>query len=472
MTGTNEPIERHSTPAQSGPKHRDRALRGEGPRLALAVVFLIGFALALVSLHINDYRVLSPFDEAAHLDYLSRVLDGEIVRRGETMSQSALRVAACRGSELEDLRLPPCHRGNYDPEDFPDRGFNYLHEHPPTFYFVTALPVRLLTALGMEDVVEAGRWTAGLWLALGLVAFWIAGRRLNIPPGPVLIAVVLLGTTPNIVHASSSVNDDATALLAGSGIVLAILWWERRGRGLLLLALLSGAVVSLKPTHALAVAAGVLFLLGRGITARRKAAVPEGSPPDSDPILAPNDYLKAVLALAGGAVVLMAIWLPIHEAIAVSDVDPQAERFRTDSIGLADVVAQVGALLTPVLGPPLGPFANAVGIGQAMGLLHLLVVAATFGAAFQATAIDRPRSVGLAGAVTLLVGGVGLTLINFYLRGHLFVPVLPSRYAFSVLPFLFLGVAAALSRRSVRWFALAFACVSLIVTLNALLSAG
>jgi hypothetical protein len=168
----------------------------------------------------------------------------------------------------------------------------------------------------------------------------------------------------------------------------------------------------------------------------------------------------------------MAIWLPIHEAIAVSDVDPQAERFRTYSIGLADVVAQVGALLTPVLGPPLGPFANAVGIGQAMGLLHLLVVAATFGAAFQATAIDRPRSVGLAGAVTLLVGGVGLTLINFYLRGHLFVPVLPSRYAFSVLPFLFLGVAAALSRRSVRWFALAFACVSLIVTLNALLSAG
>ena len=452
-------------------KRADRTRLREGAGLLLTIIIIIGSAFSLVALHIGAYRVLSPFDEAAHIDYLIRVLDGDIVRRGQLMSQDAFRVASCRGSEYEDLRLPPCGLERYDPEQFPDRGFNYLHEHIPTFYFITAVPVRLLAVVGIEDVVEAGRWSSGLWFALGLAAFWAAGRRLELSRTPIAIAMVLLATTPNIVHASSTVNDDATAVLAGSAIVLAVLWWERRGRGLAVLALVAAVVISLKPTHVLAVGAGGLLLLGRAIAAR-EAVTSEETPRGTRSTRSALDNLWASLALIGGAVLLMAVWLPIHEALAVSDVDPQAERFRTDTIALGDVVAQVGALLTPVLGPPLGPFTDSVGIGQAMGLLHLLVVAATFGAAFHAPQIDGPRAVGLAGALTLLVGGTGLTLVNFYLRGNIFIPLLPSRYAFSVLPFLFLGVAAALSRLSVRWVVGAFAVVSLMVTLNALLTAG
>ncbi|MGH2653579.1 MAG: hypothetical protein ACRDHV_04420 [Actinomycetota bacterium] len=419
-------------------------------------------SMLLVGLHVKVYRQISPLDEAAHYDYLTKVMSGELLRRGERIGQEALRVASCRGPDLPGLVLPPCMAGVYDPDEFPDRGYNYLHEHLPAYYLITSIPTRAFLALGFSSTLDAARLTGGLWLGLGLIVFWFVAVGLGIGVTQRLVLLVLMAMTPAMLHASATVNDDATSMVAGSLLILAALKWERRIWGSWPLVLAGILAVALKPTNILGVGAVCLYLLGRGIKASSSRDHPRPTR---------REYVGSGAAVLAGGFGVLLVWLPIHEAIALSSIDPQAASFRVPSLTFGDVAGQVPAFVTPILAPLLGPLTGVELVRVMMLMLHTGLIATSFGAAMLLGRLQRAYSLAVAGAVAALVGGVGLTLGSYLLRSGIYIPLLPHRYALTLLPFLALGLGAAMKRRVPLWAGGVLAVVSAVATTGALLDA-
>src|SRR5918996_1640839 len=198
-----------------------------GPRGVWAIPAILVLSFGFVAFHVEAYPTFSPLDERQHVDYLYRVSRGQLLRMGEQIGQETLRDEACRGLDWILFTPPPCHPNRtYDPNAYPDLGYNSAHVHPPTYYFLTNAVSKALSVTGVStNFVSAGRLSGGLWLGLALVLFWYAGRELGIPPTNRIIAMVLLGTTPAMIHASSIVNPDSTSLLAGVAMLSSVLVW-------------------------------------------------------------------------------------------------------------------------------------------------------------------------------------------------------------------------------------------------------
>jgi len=419
--------------------------------------------LTLVSLHVKIYRTFSPIDERQHVDYLYRISRGELLGMGEQIGQDALRDEACRGVDWPMFK-PPCHPNEpYNPDIYPDLGYNSAHIHPPTYYFLTAIAIKTFDVVGIaENFVSAGRAAGGLWLALALVFFWHVGASLGIGVSARVIVMVLLVTTPAILHASSTVNPDASALFAGTLLLLATITFERvRGRTVLMLPVVAAVAVGLKATNLLAVGACAVYLFIRW---RLQASTQQKGERRGPELL-----IGAGALIVGGVTVALA-WMFIHGQLIRAPIDPQIDRFQVDSLSGTDVAGQFFALVTPISNPWLPSFFNNVAVTSIVRLLNLVLVVATFGAIVSTRSLGRSETIALSGAAILLVGGMGLTLSNYYLNSGIFVEI-PARYGISLLPFLFVALAAML-----RWGLTVFiggvlAAAAVVTALSGLLSA-
>lgn len=394
--------------------------------------------VTLVSLHVKIYRTFSPIDERQHVDYLYRISRGELLGMGVQIGQDALRDEACRGVDWPMFN-PPCHPNEpYNPDIYPDLGYNSAHIHPPTYYFLTAIAVKTFDVIGIaENFVSAGRVAGGLWLALALVLFWHVGASLGIGVIARVIVMVLLLTTPTILHASSTVNPDASALFAGTLLLLATITFERvRGRTVLMLPIVAAVAVGLKATNLLAVGACAVYLLIRWRSQSSTQQKGERSG---------RELLVGAGALIAGGVAVAVVWMFIHGQLVRAPIDPQIDRFQVDSLSGSDVAGQLFALVTPINNPWLPSFFNNVAVTSIVRLLNLVLIVATFGAVVTVRSLGRSETIALSGAAILLVGGMGLTLSNYYLNSGIFVEI-PARYGISLLPFLFVALAAIL-----RW---------------------
>ena len=182
-------------------------------RLYLALAYTVVAAAATLPIIFGGGTAMSRIDEPTHADYAYRIAHFEVPVKGSPIAQEIRNIWSCMGQER--YTLPPC-GVNSRPWQFPYDGENYNWSHPPLYYAIVGLPARAIDAITPLNFVESARLTVIAWLAGGMLMLYVALRRWRVDPAVAMIAPLLMMTFPRVLHASTTVNPDAVAPLAGA----------------------------------------------------------------------------------------------------------------------------------------------------------------------------------------------------------------------------------------------------------------
>jgi len=316
--------------------------------LLIALFTCVIVPASLVGMHIHENPKLSPIDEGAHLDYVTRIERLSMPRMGQRLQPSTLRVTVCAGIVLA-VKLPPCDARTLTPQEFPGGGYQYEAQQPPTYYAAT-VPFRLFffDVLGVRDP-DATRLVGILWLVGGLLFLWTAGRLLRLAPGVIGAALLLIGAAPVVVYESAIVTNDAASILAaGMTLFFAALAWRKPGWWTApTLFVVAAVVTSFKTTDVLPVAAVAVTF---GIMAWK----------DRRPQMAPTQTLGGFMrswlptggALLIGGAAAAATWLVVSQKLSLVNLRTFAVFgiLRTHPVGLALIAREALTLLAPATG--------------------------------------------------------------------------------------------------------------------------
>jgi hypothetical protein len=184
---------------------------------ALAMLVFTAVAAIMVSINVARAPGLSIFDEMTHIDYAWRVAHGHVPHAGARFEEPMMREMACHGFAIRQVPMPPCGLASYTPSQFPHGGEDYNWGHPPVYYAITGGIARLAGVFtGPGHFIDAARLVGIGWLAAAMMVAFSALRRFGVPALFAGASCVLLGLTPLVVHACSTVNNDAAAPLAGA----------------------------------------------------------------------------------------------------------------------------------------------------------------------------------------------------------------------------------------------------------------
>ncbi len=439
--------------------------RGVGDRLRrhrahlFPVAALLALSGLLVSLHVVQFTSLSTIDELVHVDLLVKSSQLERPEQGGKVGEVAMREQACRGIE-RDQQLPPCDAEELDPTFFTDFGDATASSRFPVYHFVTGLTARGVQALpGLGSIVTAARLLGALWLAGALALTWFLMAELSVPSRQRWPALVLLATTPVVLHMSSIVNADATLMATGTAVLLTVLLWERgRLHWALAGSVVLAAVVTEETTFVAVGAAGVYLV------ARLAQRLADGGWKRSSVLRSlggERRLLAAVGALAVGSVLLVAVVMPAARGLLTTSSrapsppvteeareaqPPKTEYTRgIEGASAEQVAGEVGALVTPVQRPPMGRFLEGWGTDLLVEVTHWLLVGALAVALLAGRVDPRLGPLAFGCLVAMLVTGPLVVIDNA--RAGVFHAV-PPRFGLPVLPALFAFLAAGLHRRS------------------------
>jgi len=192
-----------------------------GPKL-LAGAALVLLAGSLVLTAIVRAPQLSLLDEWTHADYAYRISHGEVPADGDAISREIREEWSChRLAPGGDI--PPCGQPDPPPADYTAEGQQYNSFHPPVYYAITGVLARAIDAVrpGLTFITAARLVGLG-WLLAGMAVFYLALRRFEVGWPYAAAGVALLPLTPIVLHASSTVTNDAAAALAGSLALLVL----------------------------------------------------------------------------------------------------------------------------------------------------------------------------------------------------------------------------------------------------------
>ena len=444
---------------------RDRTWLGRGrSATALVLVALFGLGCTLSVLHARAYTPLSPLDELQHVDYLEKASHFDLVRGGERVGAVAMREQACRTVDSPGFVSPPCDAEDLIPEQFQEDGFNTAATHPPTYYTLTGLAARALRATPQVDsIVTAGRVIGGVWLGLGLGMTYLLCRRLGAGRTATTGALLLLATTPVVLHASAVVTNDAPSLFAGGLVVLAALRVRERALSPIWLGPAAALATAIKATNILAVGVAALVVLlpvlsdwrnPRVAFRDRRAATRRGA-------------LSTVLLL-GGAFLPPLVWAAFSRATAIPNAGSSPmSRFMVPRLEWSHLLANLFATLTPVQNAYLPGIVQTSAVLLIVALLNLLLVIAVVGAAWYRTGSVTANDLAVSTMVALVLGGPLLVVMMFTFADS--YVAIPSRYGLSMLPAAFAVLAHGVSLH--RWggtFLLGVGFLSLVAVLAVL----
>jgi hypothetical protein len=409
------------------------------PRLAaLPLLAVIGVGVIFSVIHVLSYPRLSPVDELAHLDYMYR--SPTMLVPGDKVEQQAMRTQACRGVDAEGFDPNPCPPGKvYDADIYQEKGYNTAATNTPIYYTAdraVAEVIRLATPV--DNLFIAGRLTGAVWLALGLVLTWLAGRRLGIGRLPLGAVLGLLVASPAVTYPSATVTPDSLGLAGGAAVLLMALRWEQRptrGRAAALVA--TAVVVSLiKLTFFAVVPAVALYLLlhrsrsweSSGVTA---AAEPGG--PVTPPVTA-GGRARTVVALATGGAALVAagLWTLYNNARSHQDPDDlpsMATQFAVDAFPWRGLLDSAFSLAQPLLSPWVG-VGDPTLLFFSTNVVSLVLTAGLVAAALFVTHGEREALLARCLLLSAVVFSLGLVALG-YLSSHIYF-ALPNRYGITL----------------------------------------
>jgi hypothetical protein len=411
--------------------------------LLIALFTCVIVPASLVGMHIHENPKLSPIDEGAHLDYVTRIEHLSFPRMGQRQQSSTLRVTVCAGIVLK-VTLPPCDARKLTPQEFPGGGFQYEAQQPPTYYAIT-VPFRLFffDVLGVSDP-DATRLVGILWLVGGLLLFWAAARVLQLAPGVIGAAVLLIGAAPVVVYETAIVTNDAASILA-AGLVLffAALAWRKPGWWTAPTLLVVAAVVtSLKTTDVLPVAA-VAVVFGITMWMDRR--------PEMAPAQILGGFVRSWLPTGGalliGGAASAVTWVVVSQRLSSVNLRtfPVFDILRTHPVGLALIAREALSLLAPATGSydPLRAH-QSVQSGDLAAITGTLLMYLLVAGGLAGLFVRRRQWfhwLGLASVALLYIGGVALGISIW--RTYNTDPGLSGRYGMSLAPFLALALCAA-----------------------------
>lgn len=243
-------------------------------RAVLGLVYLLIAAAVTIPIIFGGGKAMSRIDEPTHADYAYRVSHFEIPAAGSPIAQEIRNEWACMGQER--YNLPPC-GVTARPWQFPYDGENYNFPHPPLYYAMVGFPARLVDQLTPLNFVQSARLSGMFWLAGGMLMLYVALRRWRVDPATSMVAPLIMMVFPRVLHASTTVNPDAVAPLAGAlALWLAARLFLEDSRDWVLPMLFTGLVgmtkfISVIPFVALAVLAMARALRDRGVSGLRKS---------------------------------------------------------------------------------------------------------------------------------------------------------------------------------------------------------
>lgn len=229
-------------------------LRELSPRILTAgtLAFVFVFDLFLL-VHRAFSADISPFDEGYHLSYVQYMHEWSLPRVGDPMGSWSEQMYACHPTyPFGQVTAIPC--GVDGPSiDYPEGGRNTAAGWPPMYYFMVALIMRPLLALGLEPFL-AGRTSSALLWAVGCLV--LAGVVIRVSGSRVLAASAgILGSTiPATWPLSSFVTPHSTAMLIGVSLLMLLIWAASTERPIWFVVLVAGAlgaVIELTLPHAI-----------------------------------------------------------------------------------------------------------------------------------------------------------------------------------------------------------------------------
>ena len=444
---------------------------GSRDRIALAAVLLA--VAVLVGLHVRDHPALSHIDELQHMDYTLKS-PFHVPRHGDTVGQEAMEEAACRGidyplrlsidalndwlhltgergvsllspANIVQVQLPPCGSLTLSPDQFPNSGLNTASPHPPVYYTATALGGAVFEAVpGVDSPVTGARLVGILWLGAAAVVLWYVLGSLGASSWVKTLLIGLLVVSPTVLHESSIINPDTTALLGGALVLAAALRWESGRAPGWLLPLTALVAVWLKFTNSVAVGAAVVYLAVRAWQQRDALTTPR---------------IKSLMAVGGIAVVLTVAsifsWSAVQDArghIPTEEL-PTNAIYQVDSFQWDNLGNELFSTLTP-LRDPFVPDTLPRDLLEPLGdLINLLVLAGLGSVALFTAKGSKHRGLAAAAAAGMVATGV-VTMVASYLSLSVYFDTNP-RYGLSLLPFAVAALVPVLDNRPIRWAATA-----------------
>lgn len=423
----------------------------------------------LVALHVRDHPALSHIDELQHMDYTLKS-PFHVPRHGDTIGQEAMEEAACRGIDyplrlaIDDLndwlhltgergvaelgpstvaraQLPPCRSLLLAPDEFPNSGLNTASAHPPLYYTATALVGEVIEAAPSVDSPVTGARLAGiLWLGAAAIVLWYVLGSLGASTWSKALLIGLLAISPRVLHESSIINPDTTALLGGALVLAAAVRWDAGRAPGWLLPLAALVAVWLKFTNSVVVGVAVLFLAVRAWQRRDTLT---------------RRQVLNWSAVAGTAVILtlatILAWSAVQDArgdIPAEDL-PTNAIYQVDSFPWDNLGDELFSTLTP-LRDPFVPDTLPRNLLEPLGSLINLMLLAGLGAVALFTAPgSKHRALAAAAAVGMVATGV-VTMVASYLSLGIYFDTDP-RYGLSLLPFAVAALVPVVDNRSIRW---------------------
>jgi hypothetical protein len=430
------------------------------PRWALAALLaIVGMSVAFVTVHVESYPRLSPIDELSHLDYMFR--SPTVLAPGDKVEQHAMYEQACRGVDAEGFDPVLCDRRHrYDADVYQEKGFNTAATNTPIFYTATravAEAIKAVTPTG--SLFVTGRLASGVWLALGLVLTYVAGRRAGIRPAPLLSVLAMLPASPAVLYPSATVTPDSMGLLVGALVVLAALAWESRPDRLrtALLVLVCALAPLIKLTNIVVVAALVLYLALNRRQQSRAGAAAEAEPPTADGDGPPSTVAAGpstsrrwtTATLAGGAAVLAgAAWTVISNSrnhADPDDVPDMAVRFAVTEFPWNGMLDSAFVMVQPLSSPWVAVGTPSL-LFSTTTIVSLVLFAGTMAAALFSSASPRATAAARAVLVAAIVVSLGLVTMGYVTASQYFP--LPPRYGQALVPAMVLVTSALLRTRS------------------------
>lgn len=435
--------------------HQTEVLGEPARRLAVILLGLLALVATLSLTAGHRGREISLFDEATHADYAYQVAHGHLPARGSLLDPSIRREWSCRGSTVRVM--PPCTDEAAPPAAFPSRGEDYNFGHPPVYYAITGVLVRLLPG---DNFITAARNLGTLWLYAGMVVMFFALRRFGIRWQLATAGAALLPLCPGVLHASSAVTNDAPAVLGGAlGLLLLARLLVEGRTGWLLPAILTAFICSTKALNALPLLAlaGVATALA---IAQRRSEEPEG-PRSRDLLVLAGAIGLSFLVVYGG-------WAVVQSGRGVSDwVNPVAGISSKPVVGspLDELLSTSLGSFGLVTGYYLQPQVSSEAVMIWARLVNVLLIAAPFMAL---VAYKRRSGSWLVGAATLTSLAVYPLLVELqvYLTSNSYFPTIIPRYGMALIPWVIACLALVAHRfHAVRLTTLTVASGALIMLL-------
>jgi hypothetical protein len=195
----------------------------------LALVAIVTFSIQMIFLAVGISKSpFTPFDEAAHFDYVVKISKGHLPKVNEKYGQVTLESVACQPRLSEAwASIESCGSSFYTPEKAPFHGQSSATGYPPNYYLVTAVPYEVCDRVSSLKPIECGRTANSFWLGMASALLALLMVVIGASPVVAVIAAIGFGTLPAVLLQGITVNSDAAAQALAPVLVLFALYLKK-----------------------------------------------------------------------------------------------------------------------------------------------------------------------------------------------------------------------------------------------------